>query len=225
MKREMITFGIPGGGTARAALALPDGSDKHGAIVIAHEWWGLNEEIQKQAERFAAEGFLALAVDLYGGQVTDDAARAMELSSSVKTMEAMKVIEGAVNTLSAHPRSNGRIGVTGFCLGGAMTLAAAANVEGLSAALPFYGTPKDEFLHVDRMKMPIQGHYAKDDPFVSAERAAAIRDRVNAAGGRMEVFFYDGGHAFMRDDPSTYHEASAKLAWSRAIAFLRENLG
>lgn len=224
-RMETIELELDGGGKARAVLAAPEGEGKRGALVVIHEWWGLNDEIIKQAERFAGMGLLALAVDLYKGEVTDRPERAMQLSGAMKTQEAMEVVQAAVRWLASRPSSNGKVGVTGFCLGGAMALAAAANVEGLSAILPFYGTPKDEFLHYDRMRAPIQGHYAKNDTFVSSERAAQVRDRVNAAGGQMELFFYDAGHAFLRDDPSAYHAESAALALSRAEAFLRKELG
>jgi carboxymethylenebutenolidase len=222
---EAIDLDLGDGPSARAELAAPAGDGACGALVVVHEWWGLNDEIRGQTRRFAAEGFLALAVDLYAGEVTDRADRAIELVTAMKTQHAMRVVDAAARWLTGHPRSKGKVGVTGFCLGGAMALAAAANVEGLSAILPFYGTPKDEFLQYDRMRAPIQGHYAKEDPFVSAERITRIHERVNAAGGRMDLFFYDGGHAFLRDDPGTHHAESAAIAWPRAIAFLRAHLG
>lgn len=225
MTIEAVSF--PMGGVSlslRGALATPASVGRHGALVVVHEWWGLNDEIKAQAERFAGEGFLALAVDLYGGESTDRAERALELSSAMKTADAMLIIQAAVSWLASHERSNGKVGVTGFCLGGAMALAAASNVDGLCAVVPFYGVPREDFIHPERMKAPIQGHYAKVDAFVSPERPPSIAARVREAGGSMEAFFYDGGHAFLRNDPATYHEESAVLAWSRATKFLREHL-
>jgi carboxymethylenebutenolidase len=220
-----VTFPVDGH-DVRGALALPAGDGRAGAVIIAHEWYGLNDEIRDQASHFAAEGFVALAVDLYGGEVTDRADRAFELSNAMKTIDAMGVIDGARHYLAAHPRSNGKVGVTGFCLGGAMAVCAAANVSGLSCALPFYGMGRDEHLHVEKMTCPIQGHYAAEDAFVNADRVRSVAERVNAAGGRFEAFFYEGGHAFLRrSDPTTYHEPSATLAWGRAIAFLGRELG
>lgn len=209
----------------QAFLAEPAAEGRRGSLLVVHEWWGLNGEIEEQARRFAAEGFLTLAVDLYDGEVTTDAARAMELVNKLQTATAMVQLQAAQTWLSTHPRSNGRVGVTGFCLGGAMALAAAGNVKGLSAVVPFYGTPREDFLRPEKMRAPIQGHYAKQDPFVAPERPPAIAERVRAAGGSMELFFYDANHAFMRKgDPQAYHEESARLAWSRATAFLHEKL-
>lgn len=221
-----LSLSLSNGTTASAELVLPPGNDPAGSLVIVHEWWGLNDDIRRLAGRFAAEGLLACAVDLYGGRSTTDASEALGLSSELDTRHAVEVVRAAREALLAHPRSNGKVGVTGFCLGGAMTLAAACNVPGLDAALPFYGTPKDQYLELSGVKARIQGHYAKVDPFVSFERVTSIVDKARAAGVSFELFAYDAGHAFMREgDPNAYHEPSATLAWQRATAFLRETLG
>jgi carboxymethylenebutenolidase len=135
------------------------------------------------------------------------------------------IIEAGARWLAGQARSNTRVAVTGFCLGGAMTLAAACNIEGLGAAVPFYGTPKDEYANGWRAKAPILGHYAKNDGFVSIERARAVAAMVNANGGSFELHEYDAGHAFMREaDPTAYHAPSADLAWARTITFLNKHL-
>lgn len=212
--------------TASAELVLPPGEAPAGGLIIVHEWWGLNDDIRRLARRFAAEGLIACAVDLYGGRVTTEATEALGLSSELDTKHAIEIVRAARQALLAHPRSNGKVGVTGFCLGGAMALASACQVPGLDAALPFYGTPKDEHLDLSRVTARIQGHYAKVDPFVSFERVTSIAERARAAGVSFELFAYDAGHAFMREaDPSVYHEPSATLAWQRATAFLRDTLG
>lgn len=192
-------------------------------LVVCHEWWGLNDEIGEQCERFAAEGFVAMAPDLYGAPSTTEEARAMELANGLVTEEAMERVAACVRELCA--RTGRKVGVTGFCLGGAMSFAAAASVPGISAAVPFYGNARTDYMVAARMRCPIQAHFAEGDPYARAEPAVNLARDVRAAGGRMDLFFYEAGHAFMRkSDPVAYHEASATQAWDRAITFLRHEL-
>lgn len=221
---ESIELKGEGGATTRGELAKPTGSGK-GGVVIAHEWWGLNDDIRSLTDRFAAEGFFALAVDLYGGASTTDAAEAMRLSNELKTPLAMKVVSAGVSTLRATAGCNGNVAVTGFCLGGAMAFAAAALVPGIVAAVPFYGIAKDEYVDWTKLRVPVQGHFGARDGFISPDRARRIAETVNASGGSFELHMYEAGHAFMRaHDPQAYDAPSAKLAWERAIAFLHRAL-
>lgn len=222
---SVFTFPTTAAATATGYLSVPPGSARSGALIVIHEWWGLNDETRAMADRLASEGFLALAVDLYRGAVTADPAEAMRLSSAMKTEEALDDLRGAIAALASHERSNGKVGVTGFCLGGAVTLSAAFQVEGLSAALPFYGNPRADLVDFAKKTPPIQGHFAKRDTFVDAARTRAIADGVNAAGGSFELFVYEANHAFMRvGDDTAYDAPSAELAWSRAIPFLHAHL-
>lgn len=220
-----IELSVPNGRKAAADLALPEGAGRAPAVIVVHEWWGLNDDMRRMAERFAAEGFVALSVDLFGGRVAADAGEAMALVQAMKTPEAMDVVRGAVSFLGEHPRGGGKIGVTGFCLGGAMALAAACSVEGLSAAVPFYGIPLPQHADYSRVRIPIQGHYAEKDGIIPTEKPRAVEAAVRAGGGDMQLFLYDAGHAFMRErDAAVYDEPSARLAWSRAVEFFREKL-
>lgn len=213
------------GGPAAAELLLPSGDGKVPGIVVIHEWWGINDDMRQMAGRFAAVGLAALVVDLYGGKSTTDAMEAMALSNEMRTMRSVEIIDAGVKFLASHERGSGKVAVTGFCLGGGMTLAAACNIDGLSAAVPFYGTPKDEYANNWRIKAPVLGHYSKEDPFVSIERARKITQMVNEGGGSMELCEYDAGHAFMREgDPHAYNAAAAALAWDRTLAFLKKHL-
>jgi carboxymethylenebutenolidase len=214
-----VTFATDG---ASAAGFLASPAAPKAGIVVVHEWWGLNEGVRKMAERFADAGYAALAVDLYAGQVTDDAAVAMRLSNELASARALAVIAGGARHLAAAHGVG--VAVTGFCLGGAMALAAACQLDEIAAAVPFYGTPRDELLTFARAR-PIQGHYALRDAFVSVERVRGLHDKALAAGATFELHFYDADHAFMREgDPAAYHEPSAKLAWSRTLAFLDRHL-
>ena len=182
--------------------------------------------MKRMAARFAAEGFIALAVDLYDGRVATDAPEAMQLSSALKTPDAVRIIAAAAEALRALPRSNGKVAVTGFCLGGAMAIAAACGVPGLAAAVPFYGIPRAEYVDWSRCEAPILGHYGAKDPIIAAERPQALADAARAAGRSFELHLYDAGHAFMREaDDAVYDAPSAAQAWERTVAFLRERLG
>jgi carboxymethylenebutenolidase len=206
-------------------LATPELLGPAPGLVVCHEWHGLNEHIKALCERLGKEGFVALAPDLYHGEVATDDARATELMQSLSTSGAMDDIAAAVATLKASPQSNGKVGVIGFCMGGAMTFAAAVSVLGIDCAVPFYGIPIDAYWDAEKMRVPIQAHFASRDGWAKPERARELADAVTARGGQMELFVYEAGHAFMREgDPSAYDEASATLAWSRAIAFLKQHL-
>ena len=119
-----------------------------------------------------------MAADLYGGRSTASPEEAMALSNEMKTADAVKVIEGAVRWLASHERSNGKVGIAGFCLGGAVSIAAACKVPGLSASVPFYGTPRDEFADFSSKAPPILGHYGKSDPIVSLDRVRTLQERA-----------------------------------------------
>ncbi|MBX3251943.1 MAG: dienelactone hydrolase family protein [Myxococcales bacterium] len=209
-------------GTSFVAHHSPAPSGGPGLVVI-HEWWGLNDGIAAMGDRFAAEGFEVLVPDLYGGAVTSDPDEASSLMMSMKTARSMEIVQACVAELAR--RTGRKVGITGFCMGGAMAFAAAATVDGLACAVPFYGIPGPEYFDAAKMRCPIQAHFAKVDDWARADKAQELADAVNAKGGAMELHVYDAGHAFMREgDPSVYVADQAKLAWGRAIAFLREQL-
>jgi carboxymethylenebutenolidase len=225
MKNERdVAFPVEGA-SAQGFLVLPDSAGPWPGLLVVHEWWGINDDIRDICRRFAAEGFAAMAVDLYGGKSTSDAAVAMQLSNDMKTEEAMKVVAAGAAYLRAQDGVGDKVGVTGFCLGGAMSIAAACTVPGLAAAVPFYGVPRAEFADVSAPRPPILGHYGQNDPIIDAGRVRALAESATAAGNRFEACFYDAGHAFMRKaDPAVFHAPSAALAWQRTIAFLKKEL-
>ena len=221
---RIIEFPTRDGVRIKGALSEPEG--RGAGVVLFHEWWGLNEDISGLADRFAAEGFVALAVDLYGGRSTKDADEAMKLSNELSTPDAMNIAQGAADFLDAHARCTRKLGVTGFCLGGAMALAAACNVSGVGAVVPFYGLPRPEYADWSKARAPILGHYGEQDTLVTPERVKAVQAAATAAGARFKLHFYPAGHAFMRaGDPAAYHEESAKLAWTRTLEFLKKEIG
>jgi len=208
------------------ALAEPSGTGKAPAIVLVQEYWGINGHIESLADRLASEGFLVVAPDLYHGKIAKDANEAMQLMTALDTMQAMKEIGATAAFLKNHPRSNGKVGVVGFCLGGALSFAAACHVEGLSAVVPFYGVPPAEKVDYARVTAPILAHFAKVDEWASVAKAEAIKAQIDASGKTtMQLEVYDAGHAFVNDTrPEAYDEKSAKLAWQRSVAFLKKHL-
>lgn len=220
---ETVMLSTPNG-PSMASLALPKGDGPHPAIIICHEWWGLNDDMRRLAERFAGEGFIALALDLYEGKSTADPGEAMQLVMQMKTDQALITMERAVAFLQEDARCNGAISITGFCLGGAMAIAAVCNIAGIRSAVPFYGLPMPKYLKFAGLRAPILGHFAQVDAHVPAEKVQAVVEQARAAGVSFECHFYTGGHGFMRKpDPQSYHEESARLAWDRTIAFLKNH--
>jgi carboxymethylenebutenolidase len=199
---------------------VPSGSDKVPAVVVVQEYWGVNDHIKDVCDRFARAGFVALAPDLYRGVVTRIAADAMKLMQSLDWRRAMGDVGGAVDYLRAHPRSSGKVAIVGFCMGGAITLAASTQVEGLAAAVPFYGVPPQA--DWSKVTCPIQGHFAATDEWAKPSIGLDIQKAVQQHGGAMELNVYDAEHAFMNDTrPEVYSPDSAALAWDRTITFLR----
>jgi carboxymethylenebutenolidase len=221
-----IDFQAKSGAAASGELALPEGSGKAPALVLVQEWWGVNDHIRSLADRFAKAGFVTLAPDLYHGKTTKDAGEAGQLMQALDGMRAMDDLAGASGYLAAHPRSNGKVGIVGFCMGGAYTLAAASNIPSFAAAAPFYGLPPAERLDPAKMKAPILAHVATRDGWVSPPKMQEIAEKVNAHGGAMKVEVYEADHAFMNDTrPEVYAPEAAKLAWDRTVAFLHQHLG
>ena len=221
-----VEFKAKSGAPASGELSLPEGADKAPGLVLVQEWWGVNDHIRSLADRFAAEGFMVVAVDLYHGTVTKDFNEAGALMQALDGKQAMDDIAGAVAYLQAHARCNGKVGVTGFCMGGAYAFAAVSALPEVGAAVPFYGIPPAERMDFTRMKAPILAHFASRDGWAKPERAQEIVAAINAAGGSAAVEIYEADHAFVNDTrPEVYVADAAKLAWDRSVKFLHQHLG
>jgi carboxymethylenebutenolidase len=221
-----IEFKAKSGAAASGDRSLPAGGGKAPCLVLLQEWWGVNDHIRALADRFAAEGFVVLAPDLYHGKVTRDAGEAAQLMTALDGKRAMDDIAGAVAFLAAHERSNGKVGVTGFCMGGAYAFAATSAIPEVAAAVPFYGIPPAERLDYAKMKAPTLTHVARQDQWVTPARAQELAAEVNKHGGQVEVQIYEADHAFMNDTrPEVFAPAEAKLAWDRTLSFLHRHLG
>ncbi len=219
---ERVTFTSKNGDAVGAALALPAGDGKAPTVVVVQEWWGLNAQIERTVDRLAAEGFVALAPDLYRGVVAKDATEANQMMTDLDGTRALADLEGAVAFLREHPRGNGKVAMTGFCMGGAYTLASACFIRGLAAAVPFYGIPpRHDYAKVD---VPILFHVAEHDGWVTPAKAREVEAAVKQHGGSIRLELYDADHAFMNETrPEVYAPDAAALAWKRTVEFLREH--
>lgn len=219
---ERVTFTSKNGDTVGAAIGLPAGDGKAPAVVVVQEWWGLNPQIEGIVDRLAAEGFVAFAPDLYRGALAKNATEAGQMMNDLDGKRALADLEGAVAYLREHPRSTGRVAITGFCMGGAYTLAAACTIRGLAAAVPFYGIPpKADYA---RIEAPILFHVALHDGWVTPAKAREVETSVKQHGGSIRLEVYDADHAFMNEKrPEVYSPEAAALAWKRTVEFLREN--
>jgi len=214
------------GGQAHGYLALPPGGRGPGLIVI-QEWWGLTAHIASLADRFAAAGFVALAPDLYGGATTHNADEAGKLMSELPVERAAQDLAGAVDYLLGRDEVTGAaVGVVGFCMGGgfALTLAAQQGAR-IAAAVAFYGV--GELPEAASITAAVQGHYGLEDAFIPADNARALEAQIAAETGQAPEFhYYPAGHAFLNDENllGTYDPEQAKLAWDRAVDFLRTHV-
>ena len=200
-------------------LVAPSTGGKPPAVVVLQEWWGVNEQIQTIAQRYADAGFLALVPDLYHGKIAKDADEAGRMMKALDFGKAVQEIAGAVDLL--RERGNGKVAITGYCMGGALAFASAVNIRGLAAVVPFYGLPGS--LDWSQVDAPIQAHFASHDDWATVSGAEQIKAAVTAP---MELHVYDAQHAFMNDTrPEVYSPEAAKLAWKRAIEFLHAHLG
>jgi len=222
--RQNTTF-PSGSGEAHGYLSVPSSGSGPGVIVL-QEWWGLTDHIADVADRLAAEGFVALAPDLYGGRTTHDADEAGELMMSLPVDQAARDLGGAVDFLLGHDAvTSGTVGAVGFCMGGGFVLLLAAQQgDRVSAAVPYYGVGPAVPSTFTGLTAAVQGHYGLKDDFYPADDARAQEQQIREeSGAEVEFHFYDAGHAFHNDTNKlgTYSPGDAELAWSRTVDFLR----
>ena len=213
-------------GEMKAFLARPKSGKKFPAVIVIHENRGLVPHIQDVTRRMAKEGFLALAPDALSpvGGTPADVSNVGELFKQLKPEETTKNFVAAVKYLKTNPLTNGKVGCTGFCWGGAMTNQVAVNSPDLDAAVPYYGRqPVAE--DVAKIKAPLMAHYAGNDQGINAG-IAAFEEALKKNNKEYQIFMYEGAnHAFNNDsNKERYNEQAAKLAWGRTIAFFKEKL-
>ncbi|MCR6732962.1 MAG: dienelactone hydrolase family protein [Afipia sp.] len=220
-----ITFKRPDGKDAKGYLANAARGNAPGVVVI-QEWWGLSANIRALTDRFALAGFDALAPDLYEGVVVPyhDADAAGKEMNSLNFIEATEQdVRGAAQYLK---RNGAKVGLTGFCMGGAVTIIGAAKIPELTAGVAFYGIPPEQAAKPADVKIPLQGHFANKDDWCTPQAVDAFEKAMKAAGKDFEAFRYDADHAFVNEERAAVHDrAAAELAWGRATDFFKKHLG
>lgn len=223
---ERMIFKRPDGKEAAGYLAKAGKAGAPGLVVI-QEWWGLNEQIKGIVDRFAAAGFNALAPDLYAGRVVPyhDSAAANAEMTSLNFLDATdQICRGAAQRL--HADGAAKVGVTGFCMGGAMTILAAARVPEFAAGAPFYGLPPAAAAGPADVRIPLQGHFALQDDWCTPQAVSDFEAGLKKAGKPHEFFSYDAHHGFMNEARPDVHQAkAADEAWKRVVAFFQKQLG
>ena len=213
--------------TLTGYLALPDGGGKHPAVVVIHEWWGLNDWVKEQAQKFAAEGYVALAVDLYRGKVAATPDEAHELSRGLSPDRGLRDLEAAFAYLAARPDVRAdKIGSVGWCMGGGYSIQFAVNEPKLAACIVNYGPLPADSANIARIKAPVLGNFGADDRGILPASVNAFADAMKAAGKSANVKIYDGaGHAFENpNNTNGYRPEAAKDAWERSLTFFRAHL-
>jgi carboxymethylenebutenolidase len=223
---QNVTFSSAGT-TAHGYLALPPSGQGPGVIVI-QEWWGLTDHIANVTDRLAAEGFVALAPDLYGGNVAHERDEALRMVKELPVSHGVELLSGAVDHLLGMPEvTSATVGSVGFCMGGGFVLRLASVDQRVSAAVPFYGGISADESDFSGLKAQIQGHYGELDASIPKEGLEQMTEAIQRQSGiTPDIRLYPAQHAFFNDGrPSVYDPKSAAQAWQSTVAFLHEQLG
>lgn len=221
METETLSFNTANGKTT-AYVAKPEGSSQK-AVVVIQEWWGLNDHIKDIANRYAAEGFIAVAPDLYRGKIAADSGEASKMMNGLKINDGLDTIRNSVDA-ARDSLGISNFGITGFCMGGTFALQAACELEGFSAAAVFYGDiPEEDVLR--KLKIPTIFVSGTKDGWISPEKVARLEEAAKKYELPVESVKYDADHAFFNDTrPEVYDETAAKDAWAMVVRFFKDKL-
>ena len=227
---QMISYKRPDGGSVNGYLAEPKGGSAAPAMVVIQEWWGLNDQIKGVADKLAGAGYRALVPDLYRGKVAVEANEAEHLMTNLNFGDAAgQDIRGAVQYLKAS--GSRKTGVTGFCMGGALTLLSVVNVPEADAGVVWYGFPPLEYIDASKIKAPLLAHWATEDVPFPIAKVDELEKKLRDAGVKFEFHRYKAKHAFANEEANSkklamleYNPKAADLAWKRTMEFLAKTL-
>ena len=225
MAGQMVEF-PSNGGTTSGYLAIPEKGSGPGVIVI-QEWWGLVGHIKDVCDRFATEGYVALAPDLYHGRSTKSPDEAGKLMMALQIDQAEKDLRGAIRYLLSHQATTaGTVGVVGFCMGGALSLYAASKNAQVGACVVFYGIHPNVKPDLPNLKAPVLGLYAERDQYASPEAVRKLERQLRTLGKSVEMHIYPNTeHAFFNDERAEVYDAKAAAdAWRRTLEFFATHL-
>ncbi|MGE3465866.1 MAG: dienelactone hydrolase family protein [Pyrinomonadaceae bacterium] len=222
MRTEILSFETTNG-PSTAYVAMPDDSGGSKAVILIQEWWGLNDHIKDIAGRYADEGFIAIAPDLYRGKVAADPDEASKMMHDLSSEDGLDTIKNAI-AAAALAYDVSHLGITGYCMGGTFALLAACRLEGLSAAAPFYGDiPEDDVLR--RLKVPTIFISGTKDGWINTEKVAQLEEAAERYELPIHSVKYEADHAFFNDTrPEVYDATAARDAWALVTGFFRDKL-
>src|SRR5262245_11250446 len=223
MAGRMVQF--PTNGVITSGYLATPTSGKGPGVIVIQEWWGLVQHIKNVCERFAAEGFTALAPDMYHGQTASEPDAAGKLFMALNITQAEKDLRGAATYLAAHS-SSAKLGAVGFCMGGQLALFAATLNPSVGACVNFYGIHPNVKPDYSKLAGPVLGLFAEKDGFVTPQVAKDVDAAIKKAGKSSEIHIYPNvDHAFFNDErPDAYNKPAADDAWRRTLAFFRQQL-
>ncbi len=220
---QTVSITTAGGRAVEAALALPEAQTAP-TVLLVHEWWGLNDQIKAVAAELASQGYLALAINLFGGPAATTPEEAKAKMSAMKPEEAIDTLVSWTAWLKAHERSSGKVATIGWCFGGGWSLntALATPTDG---CVIYYGRVNKSAEELAPLACPVLGHFATLDQNINKPMVEGFQAAAAAAGKTVEVHWYEADHAFANPTGARYDQADAALAWERTTAFLKAQLG
>jgi carboxymethylenebutenolidase len=226
VKTETVSY-KSGDETVNGYLVLPDGAGKHPAIIVIHEWWGLNDWVKQQAQNFAGQGYVALAVDLYRGKTGSTPDEAHILMRGLPDDRGLRDLEAAFAYLASRPDVNpSKIGSIGWCMGGGWSIKLAENQPKLAAFVVNYGSLPTDPAIIAKIRAPMLGNFGADDKGIPPESVRAFEGAMKSAGKTEDIKIYDGaGHAFQNpNNKDGYRPEATKDADQRIDAFFAKCL-
>ena len=217
-----LSIATPSGRSISGALALPAQLPAP-VLILIHEFWGLNDQIKAVAADFAAQGYVALAVDLYGGQLAENADQARALMSAVDAGVATETLTSWIAWGRQIKEGNGKLATVGWCFGGGWSLNASVAAP-VDATVLYYGRCNLPTADLAHLKGPVLGHFGTRDHYINKEMVDVFEAHMKEAGKPYHAYWYEADHAFANPTGNNFHKEDAQLAWGRTLAFLRENL-
>jgi carboxymethylenebutenolidase len=221
MNAESLNLITTNGPTTAYVARSKDKADA--VVVLIHEWWGINDHMRDIAGRYANEGYLCVAPDLFRGKVVKDTEEASALMQALDIQDGMETIQKAIQEVRRVYEVR-RFGITGYCMGGTFALRFACEIPGLSAAAPFYGDIPEEKV-LQRLNVPTLFIAGNKDGWITPEKVNSLREAATKHGLPVEIVAYDADHAFFNDTrPEVYNREAAADAWKRVLGFFRKHL-
>lgn len=218
-----ISVKMPSGGEVKGVIAMPAQTPAP-TVLLVHEWWGLNDQIKSVAAEFAKQGYIAVAIDLYNGQVATDAAGARKLMGAVDEKMATAQIKAVADWMRSHKDSTGKVGTVGWCFGGGWSLNCSLATP-VDATVIYYGNVKKSADSLASLKGPVLGHFANKDKWINKAMVEGFEAELKSAGKTdITVHWYEADHAFANPSSSRYDQEDAALAWQRTLDFYKKHL-